>query len=63
MSSKLFVTTLPDFLLIQRSSFIWFLIFGLKNEIELFKPFLSSNLSVNFRFYSNEFLLKKKKRC
>ena len=61
MSSKLFVTTLPDFLLIQRSSFIWFLIFGLKNEIELFKPFLSSNLSVNFRFYSNEFLLKKKK--
>lgn len=64
MTSKLFVTTLPDFLLIQRSSFIWFLIFGLKNEIELFKPFLSSNLSskrFNFRFFSNEILLRKQK--
>jgi hypothetical protein len=35
MNNKLFVTNIPNFLEIQYSSFCWFLIYGLSNELSL----------------------------
>jgi DNA-directed RNA polymerase subunit beta len=60
MKNKFFVTTIPDFLEIQRSSFSWFLINGLIKELILFNSFIRSNIG-EFRFFSSEFILKKKK--
>ena len=36
MSKKAFLTTLPDFIEIQRASFCWFLSKGLSEELENF---------------------------
>ena len=61
MSNNLFVTNIPNFLQIQYSSFCWFLISGLSNELSFFPAILDSHSDVEVRFYTNEFIFKKKK--
>jgi DNA-directed RNA polymerase subunit beta len=60
MTNNIFVTTLPDFLEIQRSSFCWFLLYGLSQELNLFSSIFDSNGDLEVRFFTNEFLVKKK---
>ena len=61
MTNNLFITSLPNFLEIQYSSFCWFLMYGLSNELSLFPSILDSNFDLEVRFYTSEFLFKKKK--
>jgi DNA-directed RNA polymerase subunit beta len=61
MTSNLFITSLPNFLETQYSSFCWFLIYGLSNELSIFPSILDSSFDLEVRFYTNEFIFKKKK--
>lgn len=60
MNNNIFVTTLPDFLEIQRSSFCWFLLYGLGQELTLFSSIFDLSGDIEIRFFTNDFLLKKK---
>ena len=53
MNKKAFLTTLPDFLEIQRASFCWFLNKGLTEELEKFSAIsdLYSTIELNFFGY------------
>jgi len=61
MTNKYFPTNLPNFLEIQRSSFYWFLIYGLSDQLSLFPSIIDSNTEIEVRFYVNEFVFKKKR--
>ena len=61
MTNKYFPTNLPNFLEIQRSSFYWFLIYGLSDQLSLFPSIIDLNTEIEVRFYVNEFVFKKKK--
>jgi len=54
MKNKAFVTTLPDFVEIQRASFCWFLSQGLSEEIENFSSItdFTENIKLNFFGYA-----------
>lgn len=61
MTNDFFITNLPNFLEVQFSSFCWFLTNGLKNELSEFPSVFESHCDLQVRFYTNEFLFKKKK--
>jgi DNA-directed RNA polymerase subunit beta len=61
MTNKYFPTNLPNFLEIQRSSFYWFLIYGLSDQLSLFPSIIDLNTEIEVRFYVNEFVFKKKR--
>jgi DNA-directed RNA polymerase subunit beta len=59
--NNFFIPNLPNFLEIQYSSFCWFLLYGLSNELTLFPSILNFNNNVEIRLYINEFVFKKRK--
>jgi len=60
MKNSIFVTTLSDFLEIQRASFCWFLMYGLSNELNFFSSVFSVKKDFEMQFFVQEFQLKKK---
>ena len=59
MVNNTFITKLPDFLEIQRSSFCWFLLKGLSYELNSLSPIIDVNVKrVKLKLYPQEFVLK-----
>lgn len=61
MQKKAFLTTLPDFVEIQRASFCWFLEKGLSEELEKFSSIIDQYKSIEFNFFGQEYKIKKPK--
>ena len=59
MNNSAFITTLPDFLEIQRSSFCWFLSKGLSEELANFSIIEDLTNSITLNFFGNDFRIQK----
>ena len=60
-NNKTFITTLPDFIEIQKTSFCWFISQGLKEELEKFSSILDFTGNIEVCLFANEYKLKKPK--
>ncbi len=60
MNKKTLYTTLPDFLEGQRSSFCWFLQYGIINEFQYYSS-ITYSTKFNIEIYSQEYFLMKPK--
>lgn len=58
---KTYVTTLPNFIEIQKISFCWFISQGLVEELETFSSIFDFNGNIEIRIFGNEYKLKKPK--
>ena len=58
-TNNAFITTLPDFLEIQRSSFCWFLSKGLSEELSNFSVIKDLTNSITLDFFGNDFRIQK----
>ena len=58
---KLYVTTFPSFIDIQKTSFCWFISNGLKNEISKFSSIHDFTGNIEVHFFSDGYKLKKPK--
>jgi DNA-directed RNA polymerase subunit beta len=61
MKKKAFLTTLPDFVEIQRASFCWFLEKGLSEELEKFSSITDVYNIVEVNFFGQEYRMRKPK--
>ena len=61
MNKKAFLTTLPDFVEIQRASFCWFLSKGLTEELEKFSSITDSYKFVELNFFGQQYKIKRPK--
>ena len=61
MNKKAFLTTLPDFLEIQRASFCWFLNKGLTEELEKFSAISDLYSTIELNFFGYEYKIRKPK--
>jgi DNA-directed RNA polymerase subunit beta len=61
MNNKAFVTTLPDFVEIQRASFCWFLSKGLSEELENFSSITDFTNSIELTFFGYDYKIRKPK--
>jgi len=61
MEKKAFLTTLPNFVEIQRASFCWFLEKGLSEELEQLSSISNLYKSVEINFFGQEYRVKKPK--
>ena len=61
MNKKAFLTTLPDFIEIQRASFFWFLNKGLTSELEKLVLIGNSYSNIELNFFGHEYKIKKPK--
>ena len=61
MDNKAFVTTLPDFVEIQRASFCWFLSKGLSEELENFSSITDFTNSIELTFFGYDYKIRKPK--
>jgi DNA-directed RNA polymerase subunit beta len=61
MDNKAFVTTLPDFVEIQRASFCWFLSKGLSEELENFSSITDFTNSIKLTFFGYDYKIRKPK--
>tara|TARA_B100000768_G_scaffold181983_1_gene208006 strand:- start:2359 stop:5640 length:3282 start_codon:yes stop_codon:yes gene_type:complete len=58
---KTFITTLPDFIEIQKTSFCWFISHGLSEELSNFSSILDFTGNIEVCIFANEYKLKKPK--
>jgi len=58
---KTFITTLPDFIEIQKTSFCWFISHGLTEELSNFSSILDFTGNIEVCIFANEYKLKKPK--
>lgn len=56
---KTYITTLPDFVEIQRKSFCWFLSQGLSTEFETFGSIVDMSDNLEICFFNQEYILVK----
>jgi|TARA_B110000503_G_scaffold143790_1_gene248674 DNA-directed RNA polymerase subunit beta len=61
MNNKAFLTTLPDFVEIQRASFCWFLAKGIREELEKFSAITDLYNNTELNFYGQEYKIRKPK--
>ena len=61
MQKKAFLTTLPDFVEIQRASFCWFLEKGLSEELEKFSSINDLYNNIELNFFGQEYKIRKPK--
>jgi len=61
MNKKAFLTTLPDFVEIQRASFCWFLSKGLSEELRKFSTITDLYRNLELNFFGNEYKIRKPK--
>jgi DNA-directed RNA polymerase subunit beta len=61
MNKKAFLTTLPDFVEIQRASFCWFLSKGLSEELEKFSSIKDFANIIELNFFGQEYKIRKPK--
>ena len=61
MNKKAFLTTLPDFVEIQRASFCWFLEKGLSEELEKFSSITDLYKNIELNFFGQEYKIRKPK--
>jgi DNA-directed RNA polymerase subunit beta len=61
MEKKAFLTTLPDFVEIQRASFCWFLEKGLSQELEKINSISNPLKTIEIQFFCQEYRMKKPK--
>jgi DNA-directed RNA polymerase subunit beta len=61
MENKAFVTTLPDFVEIQRASFCWFLSKGLSEELENFSSITDFSNDIELNFFGYDYKIRKPK--
>lgn len=61
MNKKAFLTTLPDFVEIQRASFCWFLSKGLSEELGKFSTITDLYRNLELNFFGNEYKIRKPK--
>ena len=61
MNKKAFLTTLPDFVEIQRASFCWFLSKGLSQELEKFSSITDFANIIELNFFGQEYKIRKPK--
>jgi len=61
MNKKAFLTTLPDFVEIQRASFCWFLSKGLSEELEKFSSITDLYKFVELNFFGQQYKIKRPK--
>lgn len=61
MNKKAFLTTLPDFVEIQRASFCWFLSEGLSEELGKFSTITDLYRNLELNFFGNEYKIRKPK--
>jgi len=55
---KTFITTLPDFINIQKTSFCWFISHGLSQELDNFSSILDFTGNIEVCIFGNEYKLK-----
>jgi len=58
-NSKTYITTLPDFIEIQRKSFCWFLAQGLSTEFQTFGSIVDMSDNLEICFFNQEYILVK----
>jgi len=61
MTQKLCITHLPDLLEVQKSSFCWFLVDGLAEELSKFSSIFDLTGNLELRFYGQEYKLRRPK--
>jgi DNA-directed RNA polymerase subunit beta len=61
MNKKAFLTTLPDFVEIQRASFCWFLTEGLTEELSRFSSIKDLNKLIELNFFGEEYKIRNPK--
>ena len=61
MNKQAFLTTLPDFVEIQRASFCWFLLKGLSEELAKFSSITDLSNNIELNFFGQEYKLRKPK--
>nr|YP_009675024.1 RNA polymerase beta subunit [Rhizochromulina marina]QDH81875.1 RNA polymerase beta subunit [Rhizochromulina marina] len=59
MQKKAFLTTLPDFVEIQRSSFCWFLLHGLREELENFSTISDLTRTIELNIFGEDYRIRK----
>ena len=55
---KTYITTLPDFIEIQKTSFCWFISQGLSEELNNFSSILDFTGNIEVCLFGNEYKLK-----
>jgi len=60
-NNKTYITTLPDFVEIQKASFCWFISQGLAEEFDNFSSILDLTGNIEICIFGNEYKLKKPK--
>lgn len=58
-NDKMYITTLPDFIEIQRKSFCWFLSQGLSTEFQTFGSIVDMSDNLEICFFNQEYILIK----
>jgi len=61
MNKQAYLTTLPDFVEIQRASFCWFLLKGLSEELAKFSSITDLSNNIELNFFGQEYKLRKPK--
>lgn len=61
MNKQAFLTTLPDFVEIQRASFCWFLLKGLSEELAKFSSITDLSNNIELNFFGQEYKLRRPK--
>lgn len=59
MNKKAFITTLPDLVEVQRASFCWFLIHGIREELENFSTIVDLTGNIELNIFGSEYKIRK----
>ena len=58
-NTKAFISTLPDFVEVQRTSFCWFLVYGIREELENFSTILDFTKTTELHIFGQEYKIRK----
>lgn len=59
LTQKAYMTTLPDFVEVQRASFCWFLVHGLREELEKFSTIVDFSRTIELHIFGHEYKIRK----
>ena len=58
-NTKAFISTLPDYVEVQRTSFCWFLVYGIREELENFSTILDFTKTTELHIFGQEYKIRK----
>ena len=60
-NTKAFISTLPDFVEVQRTSFCWFLVYGLREELENFSTIFDFTKTTELHIFGQDYKIRQPK--